>query len=408
MTQSPSSPTQTMEDLLRTRHELTQRASKLVPLLREKAAQAEKERRVPQTVIDSLEDAGLFRICAPLKRGGYQADIRTYMDVNSEIARGCGSTSWVTFISNMISWMIRFFPEEVQDEVYAKGPDTRFIAPLAPTSTAERVEGGYKVNGRWAFSSGSLHADWAFAAAPLPQEDGSVEGGVVLFQMTDATVEDTWFAAGMKASGSNTVVVEGLFVPQCHTMKLSELMGRNALGDTGRGPTYGQAWAVSATIAVAAPIIGLAKAALELTQERLNSGGKRISYSEVVDARHNSAMQMQMSEAATLILIGEKTIKGGCDHIVNSAAAEVEIPVINRVRLRAELGVAIRHPRDAVDLLLSVQGASAFMDGNPLQRIWGDLEVGSRHGMLSPEVPAEIYGRLLFDEEDAVQQSAFI
>lgn len=384
------------------RAELVAKAREVVPLLRSNGAKTDEERRLPEGSIAALEEAGVFRLCSPERFGGYQGDIRTYMDVIAEVGRGCGSSAWVAFISNTGAWITGYFPEEAQREIFEGNPDARFIGVLAPTATSTKVEGGYVVNGRWGYASGSLHAHWGLLAVPLQQADGTQELGVVLLPMDEMSIEDTWYSVGVRGSGSNTVIAKDVFVPDRRVMPLSAVMKYNALGDPDRALVYRQAFAATAVIAVAAPVLGMARAALELTRERMNVGGKRIAYSSYNDTRQSPAMQLQLAEAASLIEIGDATVKAWCDRIVEAAAENRELPLEERVRMRAEMGIALRHCRDGVDLLMSVQGASGFMESNPVQRAWRDIETATRHGLLTPEVPLEIYGRTLFDDYPAL------
>ncbi|WP_313805170.1 acyl-CoA dehydrogenase family protein [Sphingobium sp.] len=388
------------------RTELAAKAAALIPLLRSNAPRADRDRRLPEENVAALEEAGLFRICAPRRWGGYEGDCRTYMDVISEVGRGCGSTAWVAFISNTGAWIAGYFPEEAQREIFAQNPDTRFIGILAPTATTARVEGGYRVNGTWGYASGSLHAHWALLTVPLTLDDGRRDLGLIMVPMRELTVEDTWYSVGVRGSGSNTVTAKDVFVPDHRLIPLSKVMAFNALGDTERTLPYRQAFAATAVIAVAAPVLGMANAALDLTRERMAAGNKRIAYSTYGDTRQSPAMQLQLAEAASLIGTANASVKAWCDHIVNAAASLQQLSYDDRARMRAELGLAMDHCRKGVDLLMSVQGTSGFMEANPIQQVWRDIGTATRHGLLTPEVPLEIYGRALFD--DYPNLSAFV
>jgi len=124
------------------RRELVTTARDLVLLLRKNTARAEELRRLPDENLAALDDAGLFRLRAPKRYGGLEADLRTYMDVVAELGRGCGSTAWIAFISNATAWIAALFSDDAQDDFFAGNPDARFIGLLAPTSEAMIVEGG--------------------------------------------------------------------------------------------------------------------------------------------------------------------------------------------------------------------------------------------------------------------------
>jgi 3-hydroxy-9,10-secoandrosta-1,3,5(10)-triene-9,17-dione monooxygenase len=383
------------------RAELMAKATALVPLLRAKAAETERARRIPDEVIAAMEQAGLFRMRAPKRFGGHEADLRTYMDVVTELGRGCGSTSWISFISIATAWIAAQFSDQAQRDVFEGNPDARTIGVLAMSQPAQPVDGGYMVSGRWPYASNCLHAHWAILAVPLPL-DGGIVPGIILAPMTDLKIEDTWHVVGMRGTGSNTVIAENIYVPS-HRVLTVEALAKGQSPRTGKDEfIYRESFMPTAIIAVAPPILGMAQAARELTLERINAGGKPIAYSFYDDLRKAPSMQLALAQASTLIDTAVLLMRRWSDDIAAAARAGEEFPFTMRAQLRMDIGHAMKCCREAVDLLLSVQGASAFAEANPMQRVWRDLEMASRHGLLSGEVPHEIYGRALVGNFDAL------
>lgn len=381
------------------RAELVGRAAGLVDRLRAAGGESDARRTVSDELITEVTDAGLFRVCSPAAFGGYEGNLRTYMDVVAELGRGDGSMSWIAFLANNNASIIAQFPPAAVAEVFDGNPDARSIAVLAPTATTTKVDGGYRVSATWGFASGSLYADWALNAAPLDDGAGGTESGLVLIPMSELRIEDTWFAVGMRGTGSNTVIAEDVFVPDHRAMPLAELMRFNGLGNQDASASYRQAFAVQALIVVAAPLLGLAQAALELTLERVTKAKKRITYSSYTDLRDSPAMQMRIAHASSLISTGRMTVTGWVDRIVAAAEAREEMSVAERAQLRVDLGTALGLLNEAVNQLMFVQGASGFMESNPFQRVWRDFSVGLRHGLVSPEVPADVQALLLLDRD---------
>jgi len=173
------------------REDLVARAAKLVPLLAENAARSETDRRVVEENITALDEAGLLSIMRPKRFGGLETDFRTKLEVSRELARGCGSTAWVTSLMNVCAWFVGLWPEQAQLDVWGDDPSSRVAGVLAPTSTATRVDGGFRISGRWSYASGSAHAQWALVGVPLVDSDGGfVDQGVVLVPMNEVTIED--------------------------------------------------------------------------------------------------------------------------------------------------------------------------------------------------------------------------
>jgi 3-hydroxy-9,10-secoandrosta-1,3,5(10)-triene-9,17-dione monooxygenase len=376
------------------RSALMAKTTALVPLLRATAAQTERDGRIPDAILAAIDGAQLFRLRTPKRFGGFEGDLRTYMDVVTELGRGCGSTSWIGFISIATVWIAALFPDAAQREVFEGNPDVRFMGALGMTARARAVDGGYVVDGKWAYASNCLHAHWAVLSAPLPDGDAIVPN-IMLVPMRDLTIEDSWHVVGMRGTGSHTVVAKDIFVPAHRALPIETL----AKGLSPRSHkdefVYRESFAPTAIIAVAAPVLGLAQAALDLTLERINKSSKSIAYSVYDDVRKAPSMQFALAEAATLIETAVLHVRRWCDDIAEAARAGEELSFARRAQMRMDLGYAMRRCREAVGLLLDVQGASAFAESNPIQRVWRDLEMASRHGLLAPEIPHEIYGRAL-------------
>lgn len=379
------------------RAELLKNAQAILPLLRQNAERCERERRIADENIAMMQQAGLFRILVPQKYGGHEASLRTYTDVVAEISRGCGATGWVAFISDATDWLVAQYPEEVQAEVYGPSPDTRIIGLFdGANARTTKTDGGFILNGQWGFGSGSHHAQWVAASAPLSDRPG--DEGVMLVPTSKLTIKDTWYVAGMRGTGSDTVVAADVFVPDRHVFPWA-LGLTNQRWQHGSGTYYGASFVPILAHMLIAPLLGLANAALEMTIERLNRG-KRISYTFYLDSRQAVVTQMQVAEAATLINTAFLLMRDWADRIDAAALAKRDFDYPTRAQIRNDIGYAVRLCRNAVDLLLNAQGASAFADSNPLQRIWRDLETASRHAILNPDICQEIYGKALLGVEE--------
>lgn len=381
------------------RAELLRNVSTITPLLRANAELAERTRRIPPDNLAAMEWHGLFRILVPRRFGGHECGVRTYLDVVAEIARGCGASGWIAFINDATDWLVCQYPEEVQAEVYGSSPDTRVTGIFDATNTQVRaVDGGFLVSGEWGFGSGCHHAQWLALGVRLSPQPG--DEGLVLMPIDKVTIRDTWHVAGMRGTGSDTVVATDVFVPQRHVFPWEvALSGRHARH--GSGTYYGASFVPTVILMAVAPLLGLAQAALDVTLERLGRG-KRIAYTGYLDSRQAVATQMQVAEAATCIHSAFLHMRDWADRLDAAALARTDFDYVTRAQIRNDIGHAVRCCRQAADRLLDVQGASAFADANPLQRIWRDLATASRHGILNPDIAREIYGKALLGVEERI------
>ena len=355
--------------------ELIRRATELQPLLAKNAAQTEADRRVPEENIEAIRDAGLFKLMVPRRLGGYETTIKTKMEVSAALAEACGSTAWVTGLTNVCGWLVGTLPDQAQQDVFGADPDARVAGVLAPSPDVEKVDGGYIVPGRWAWSSGSLHATWALGGVVQLGPDGvPIDIGSVIMPMSELTIEDTWFVAGMKGTGSNTVVAERVFVPDHRYASVpAGIAGHYGTEHTEEALYHSALIPVLALILVG-PLLGLGRAALKLAIEKAPK--RAVSYTRLATQAESTAFQLKIAEAAMTL----------DDAILHATAARTTstpgppagetMDYATRARVRADTGWTSSKVREAITLILDAHGASGFADSSPMQRIWRDANTG--------------------------------
>jgi 3-hydroxy-9,10-secoandrosta-1,3,5(10)-triene-9,17-dione monooxygenase len=147
------------------------------------------------------------------------------------------------------------FPDQAQREVFSDNPDVRFMGALGMTARARAVDGGYILDGKWAYASNCLHAHWAVLSAPLPQGEAVVPS-VVLVPMRELAIEETWNVVGMRGTGSHTVVAKETFVPAHRALPIETLAQGRSPRSNGDEFVYRESFMPTAIIAVAAPVLG--------------------------------------------------------------------------------------------------------------------------------------------------------
>ena len=380
---------------------LVARIREILPVLERNAQKTEAGRRAAEENIQALRDAGVFKIMVPRRFGGLQTDIRTKLEVSREVAKGCGSTAWVTTLMNVCSWFTGLASAQAQDDIWGNNPDARIAGVFNASSTSRRVEGGFQVTGKWAWSSGCLHADWAMLGIPMVDADGNkADEGLAFMPMSELTIEDTWFTAGMKGSGSNTMVAEDVFVPDHRVMSVSAIMSGNPPTSYKDEVLYRGAFVPVAALVLAGPQLGLCSRALDYVLEMAPK--RRIAYTYYTTQTQSPTFQLAMAKAATLVDTAHLFAYRAADAIDSASYQDRKLGYLERARVRMDVGQAVITAREAIDVLMSAHGASSFADFNPLQRIWRDSETASRHAVISPDISAEVYGRALLGIEEGV------
>ncbi|KUF16725.1 acyl-CoA dehydrogenase family protein [Streptomyces silvensis] len=376
-------------------------ARDLVPLLARGAEQGERDRRLPEESVKALADAGLFKLAVPQRYGGHEAPLRTLVDVADVLAEGDGSSSWVVAVSNSVAWIVSLFPERAQDEVFGADPEAKVSGVLTPSATARRVEGGFRVSGRWHYASGAWHADWAVIGFPVPDATGEiVDQGIALIPAADYTVEESWFVAGLRATGSNTVVAEDVFVPEHRLLSVPKALAGDYPVQRSGTPLARAAFTQFLTGApLVAPQLGLGRAALELVKSK--AADKAVTFTFFEKQRDSTAFQLQIAEATLKIDTARLHVHHAVDAI-DTAARGTALDALGRTRARAGLSHAVGQVTEAIDLLLTAHGAGSFADSAPLQRIWRDAGIAARHAILQPAVIKELYGKALLGVEERI------
>jgi alkylation response protein AidB-like acyl-CoA dehydrogenase len=382
--------------------EVVERIRAIQPLLRKNSAEGEEQRRVPQESIDALRAAGAFRIGTPKRYGGLEGTTQDMLDVAAAAAYGDGGAGWVTTLGNVCGWLAGLMSREVQDEIWGEDADAFVTGVLAPTATSVRVEGGYRVTGKWYYNSGSYQSTWAGVGIPVPDENGEiVSQGLAMLPRSDYTIDETWFVAGMRASASNCIVVDDVFVPDHRVMMVpGALVGQYDNPDVADEPAHRAAFVPVLALVLIGAQLGLGRAAYDFVVEK--AAKKSIAYSFFPTQAESTAVQLEIAKIALLLDTAELHARRAASDIDTAAAAGTYPDYLARARVRADTALVAESVTRAIDLLISVHGAGAFAESSPLQRIWRDSATAARHGVVNPLVSYEVYGKAIFGDERPV------
>jgi alkylation response protein AidB-like acyl-CoA dehydrogenase len=377
-----------------TLEQLLLRIEETKPILTANVDETEANRRVAQANIDALTEAGAFKVTVPRRFGGYEMTIREKLEVSAAVAEACGSTGWVVALTNVCNWMASVLPDQAQQDIFGSNPDAKVAGVLNPSADVQKVDGGYVVSGQWPWASGSWHADWALVGIVVPDEAGQpVDQALAFIPMRELSIKETWFVAGMKGTGSNTIIADKVFVPEHRLHSVPQaLQNEYATEHTGEA-LYRSSFIPVLTLILAGPQLGLGRAALRFVMDKAPKRG--IAYTKFERQIDSTAFQLQVANAATLIDTAHLHAFRAAADIDNAAAAGETLSYVVRARVRADTAYAITKIREAIDALLSAHGASSFAEVSPLQRIWRDANTAGRHAVVDPLVNQEVYGKAL-------------
>ncbi|MEH0547968.1 acyl-CoA dehydrogenase family protein [Streptomyces sp. B21-105] len=380
------------------RAELVKRAGSLRDLLSEHAVECERERRLAPSVVSAMTEAGLMRLMTPRRHGGYETDMRTLLEVAIELGRGCCSAAWIAGVLNAGNFVASLFPPAAGDEVWGEDPDARCALVLGlPAQDVEQVDGGVVVSGQWAYVSGCLHAQWISALIAVPTAEGRPDIRFALMRSDELTIKDTWHFAGMRGTGSNTVVADRLFVPSHRLVPYVPILNGETDGVVDPDLPYRNSLTGLFAIGLIGSLIGGAEAALAFVQDK--GPTRPVAGSTYRDQTQSPTFQLDLADATSKIDTAKLIAARIADTVDEYARAGINTDLTVRARNRLESAQVGRLCREAVDTLLTAHGSSAFNEANPLQRLWRDINVGSRHAGFGMGIPEQVYGRALVGQD---------
>ena len=362
------------------------------PTLRERADETERLRVVPEASIKELEETGFFKLLQPKRFDGLEADPVDFYTAVRDIAGACGSTGWVSSVVGVHPWQVALFADEAQQAVWGEDTKTRLSSSYAPTGKATVTDGGYQLSGRWSFSSGCDHCSWVLLGGLVFNADGQVVDFKTFMVPRDKyEIVDVWHMVGLAGTGSNDIVVDGVFIPEAFTL---------SMGETGqcRGPGQEQNTAdlyklpfhSIFTGTITTPIIGLAMGAyaehVEMQQKRSRAAylGEKASLDPFAAVR--IAKASSEIDAAWALLVNN--IREEQAHVAKGE----KIPLRSRLKVRRDQVLGSQRAIDAIDALFEASGGRALANGTYLQRAWRDAHAGRVHAANDPERALQMFG----------------
>lgn len=385
---TPSHDTYTHADADADALELVQKANSLREQLTSNAAVADSNRELAKDDVAAMTELGLTSLTTPKRFGGSETSVSTLVEVVSALGRGDMSAGWIAGVSNAAAFVVALFSEQAQAEVWGKNPKVRCAGVLAPTGQSTPAAGGIRLTGKWPYMSGVTFADWVFVTAPLNGSLGpGAEVGFVLLPREDIEVEDSWFVTGMRGTASNTAVLHDVFIPEHRIMRFADYDPNRFEG------LYRSSIFSMLNIGLVSTMMGEAESALDLVIVKAEK--RSIATTNYRTQTSSAAFQVQLGTAASIVNSARLSLRRLAEDLDAQTQSEVTASDADMAKARSDSGWIASECWRAVDMLASAHGTSSFAMVNPLERMWRNTAVASRHAGLSARVGHEFYGRAL-------------
>ena len=367
----------------------------MVPMLRQQALRAERERLIPRGTHERFQEAGFYRLFQPARYGGHEMPIGMMIEVAAQLGRGCGSSAWIFTNLAVQNWIIGMHHPRAQEDVWGTRHDALAASSFpARGGTGRYVEGGLVLDGVWSFASGIDFADWENLQCFVPKPNGPPDHRFVLVPKSDFTIEDDWHPTGLAGTGSKSIILKIVFVP-AHRVLDTQLIGG--------GPSPGSAvnphalyklppWSIGTKV-FSGPALGIARGALELIIEEMRArhsvGGVKMSELPSVQVRVAEALA-EIEAAAALML-------KDCDDAMKFGETGDSAPIELRARWRLNNAFAGQLCLRAIERLHPLIGARGINDPESLFLLaWRDIHAAVSQITMAWDIQAVNAGRIMF------------
>lgn len=389
--------------------EMVGRARELAPFIARHASYGDERGVLHPDVFQALTDAGFWAMAAPRRWGGLGTSARAMALVGYELAKADPSVGWVYTVLHGTTWVASLGPDALQEAIFGGAQAHPVICGIAnPPGSMVAVEGGFIVNGRWPYASGSAHADWAQLGVKTTDANGHHGGGFAYLRREQYTIENTWHMMGMKGTGSNTIVARDVFIPQAQFYNVAALgIGGHEPGKrhVGEPSDY---WPFMPFLRATAHAV-VAGAASAIMERVMDGSHKRpIVYTSYARQSEAVMMQGELGKAAARISAAEALTFKNCDLIDKAGLARDRLTAQQRALSKGEGSLAVTLLNEAIEQLMFLAGSSAYADANPIQRYYRDASFAMRHVANLPYVGYEILGKSLLGIEPNIALPDFI
>lgn len=368
------------------------RARALLPLVRDCAAEGEREARLPDRMIAGLRDAGLFRLLQPARYGGAEAAAATFFTVQMVLSEADMSTGWLQGVMGTLAFHLALFEEAAQDDVWGADPDALMACSYMPAGIAEPVAGGVRLSGRWGFASGADHCDWLLLAGKVAQADGPPDLRVFLVPRADVAIHRTWDTSGLRATGSQDVSVADVFVPAHRAHRHADRFAGTSPGlAVNAAPLYRLPLPQLLFRNITTPAIGALQGFLDAF---LDHSRARVAVTGQAVARDPTAQQVAGETRAAVDEMAAM-MRVNFARLMAHAERGEQAPVADRMVFRLQATQCAERCSLLAARLFKACGASGLSRAHPFARFLADIAAARQHAANQVEAQARTLGAAL-------------
>jgi alkylation response protein AidB-like acyl-CoA dehydrogenase len=361
--------------------ELIGRARELIPLLDRAGDRIERERRIPDDVLDALHEARLFRLLIPRSCDGEEVEPATLFQVVEAIAQGDASVAWCIGQGSGVSMTAAYVKPEIACAVFGDRRAVAACGPNNPKARAAVCDGGYRVTGEWGFASGSRHAAWLLGHSTVCEPDGKPRLGPggkplelrsMLFPKSNATMNEDWNVMGLKGTGSVSYAVKDIFVPDDFSFTRDTDADRRE-----PGPLYRFSMFNMFGVGFSGVALGIARRTLD---DFIKLAMAKKPYGATALLCDNNTIQSQVGLSEARLQSSRTYVIETYRKLYGAVAQGLRFTPEMRIANRIVTCYAIQQAREVMNFVYHAAGATAIFENNPFERRFRDLHTVTQQG----------------------------
>lgn len=357
--------------------ELIRRTKAILPNLADRVARGDRDRRLADETIADMQAAGILRVFQPRRWGGYEMDPRVMFAIQMLLAEEDLSAGWVYGVLAMQPWQVAVMDDRAARDVWGADDTTQLCSSLMPAGRTSAVADGFRLGGRWQYSSGCRHADWALLGGVLPAAGPAApERAIFLVPARDYEIVDTWDVTGLRGTGSHDIVIRDAFVPAYRVQTLTDNFNGVGVGQAiNTAPLYrlpyGQILFRGVSTGLIGALDGMLRKFMAHSRGRVAAGGRKIAEDPVI--------QLLCAETASAVDEMKTVLDRNFGHLA-ACAARGEMPDLAlRMRYKFQSAWAAETCALLAARLYKAAGAAGSSTRLPFARILADINTGRQH-----------------------------
>ncbi len=369
---------------------LVGRIEALLPSIAARVEETESLQRVAEASLREMSDAGLFRCFVPRQFGGLEIDPASFFECLILLGSACPSSAWVGGFYGVHAWQIALMDKRVQEEIWGASTDRGIASSYAPTGKVTSVDGGFVLNGSWAFCSGIDGADWVILGGVVTDGAYGTEARSFVVPKSDYSIDpDSWNVVGLTGSGSRTITLVNAVVPDHRTHRVIDAFQRTERGfEINDRALYKLSWLSMFYNTIAAVATGAAIGAVDAF---MNTTRSRVSAVSGMAAAQNPYLHLRAANALNSIDLLRERLPRRWREDFDRACAGGESDIRFRKRARFEAADTTATAFDAVSAIIEMGGGNVIDRDRPVQRFFRDLLAMRNHPTAQREAFAAVY-----------------